>query len=58
MIRRKVAYPGDVYWIDPNPVAGREMKDNHCFVVLTPTGINALGVLMAVPITRGAIRSQ
>lgn len=53
MNRRKVAQPGDVYWIDPNPVAGREMKDRHRFVVITPPEINALGVSMTVPITSG-----
>jgi len=45
--------PGDVYWIDPNPVAGREMKDRHRFVVITPREINALGVAMTVPVTTG-----
>jgi mRNA interferase ChpB len=44
---------GDVYWIDPNPVAGREMKDRHRFVVITPMEINALGVAMTVPVTTG-----
>ena len=45
---------GDVYWIDPNPVAGREMRDRHPFVVITPAPINALGLVMAVPITSGS----
>ena len=44
---------GDVYWIDPDPVAGREMRDRHPFVVITPSAINALGLAMAVPITSG-----
>ena len=48
MARRRHPRPGDVYWIDPNPVAGREMKDRHRFVVITPTAINALGVAMTV----------
>ena len=40
---------GDVYWIDPDPAAGREMKDRHRFVVIpTPREINALGVRMTV----------
>ncbi len=42
-----------MFWIDPNPVAGREMKDRHRFVVITPRAINALGVSMTVPITSG-----
>jgi mRNA interferase ChpB len=44
MVRSDVPRCGDVYWIDPNPVAGREMKDRHRFVVITPRQINALGV--------------
>lgn len=53
MIRSNVPQRGDVYWIDPNPVAGREMKDRHRFVVITPREINALGVSMTVPVTTG-----
>src|ERR1700683_5279321 len=53
MVRSDVPRCGDVYWIDPNPVSGREMKDRHRFVVITPRQINALGVSMAVPITTG-----
>jgi mRNA interferase ChpB len=48
---RRVARPGDVYWIDPNPVAGREMQGRHRFVVITPKAINALGLTMTVPVT-------
>jgi mRNA interferase ChpB len=47
--------PGDVYWIDPDPVAGREMKDRHPFVVITPREINRLGVAMTVPLTTGGL---
>jgi mRNA interferase ChpB len=53
MVRSDVPRCGDVYWIDPNPVSGREMKDRHRFVVITPRQINALGVSMTVPITTG-----
>lgn len=53
MIRRRIPQSGDVYWVNPNPVAGREMKDRHRFVVITPKEINALGVAMLVPITSG-----
>jgi mRNA interferase ChpB len=53
MVRSNVPNRGDVFWIDPNPVAGREMKDRHRFVVITPREINALGVAMTVPITSG-----
>ena len=55
-----VADRGDVFWINPNPVAGREMKDRHPFVVITLREINRLGICMAVPITSGGqfARSQ
>ena len=53
MTRRRIAQRGDVYWIDPNPMAGRELKDRHRFVVFTPKPINALGVAMTVPVTSG-----
>ena len=35
---------GDVYWINPNPTAGRELKDRHRYVVITPKEINKVGV--------------
>lgn len=47
------ARQGDIYWIDPNPVVGREMKDRHRWVVITPIEINRLGVAMTVPVTSG-----
>lgn len=53
MIRRHIPQQGDLYWVNPIPVAGREMKDRHRFVVITPRQINALGVAMLVPITSG-----
>ncbi|MGZ4997504.1 MAG: type II toxin-antitoxin system toxin MazF [Methylobacter sp.] len=53
MTRRRIAQRGDVYWIDPNPIAGREIKDRHRFVVITPKEINALGIAMTVPISSG-----
>ena len=40
MARRRVPGQGDVYWIDPNPVVGREMRDRHRFVVITPAEIS------------------
>lgn len=53
MVRSGVPRRGDVYWIDPNPVAGREMKNRHRFVVITPHEINVFGVCMTVPIATG-----
>lgn len=47
----KVPQQGDVYWVDPNPTSGREMKNRHHFVVITPDKINLLGISMMVPIT-------
>ncbi|MCF7964107.1 MAG: type II toxin-antitoxin system PemK/MazF family toxin [Methylobacter tundripaludum] len=53
MSRRRIAQRGDVFWIDPNPIAGREIKDRHRFVVITPKEINALGIAMTVPVSSG-----
>jgi mRNA interferase ChpB len=58
MVRSNVPRRGDVYWIDPNPVSGREMKDRHRFVVITPREINALGVCMTVPVTSSGAFSR
>lgn len=53
MVRRKAPKQGDVYWLDPNPVAGREMMNRHRYVVISAQQINALGVCMTVPISSG-----
>lgn len=53
MSPRKIIDRGDVYWINPNPISGREMKDNHRFIVITPKEINALGIAITVPVTSG-----
>lgn len=53
MGRSNIPRRGDVYWIDPNPISGNEIKDRHRFLVITPRQINALGVSMTVPITTG-----
>lgn len=58
MIRHKTPERGDVYWIDPNPVAGREMKNRHRYIVITPKQINVLGVSMTVPVTSGGLFSR
>ena len=58
MVRGGTPRPGDVYWIDPNPVSGREMKDRHRFVVITPREINALGVCMTVPVASAGAFSR
>lgn len=53
MRRRRVPQRGDVYWIDPNPNEGRELKNRHRFVVITPQQINTLGIVMTVPVISG-----
>jgi mRNA interferase ChpB len=52
-MKKSLPKRGDIYWIDPNPVSGREMKDRHRFVIITPLEINKLGISIAVPITTG-----
>lgn len=52
-MRRRIPRQGDVYWIDPNAVAGREMRDRHRWVVITPEPISRLGVCITVPVTSG-----
>ncbi|WP_308388805.1 type II toxin-antitoxin system PemK/MazF family toxin [Acidithiobacillus sp. AMEEHan] len=54
MIRRRIPSPGDIYWINPNPTAGSEIRDRHHFVVITPQAINCLGLVTCVPIRSGA----
>ena|SRR5579864_2059277 len=53
MTKHRIPHRGDIYWIDPNPFAGREMKNRHRFVIITPHAINKLGISIAVPITSG-----
>ena len=58
MIGRKIPSPSDVYWTNPNPTAGNEIRDRHRFVVITPTEINKLGLVTCVPITSGGNYSR
>jgi len=51
MKSHRIPQRGDVYWIDPNPVAGKEIKGRHRFVVITLREINTLGLVMTVPVT-------
>lgn len=42
----------DVIWIDCNPQAGREMKDVHPFIVLSPKAFNAkTSLVIGLPMT-------
>lgn len=53
MTKYRVPQRGDVYLLNPNPQAGREMKNPHRFIVITPKEINRLGIAIAVPVTSG-----
>jgi mRNA interferase MazF len=42
----------DVIWIDCNPQAGREMRDRHPFLVLSPRAFNArTSLVIGLPMT-------
>jgi mRNA interferase MazF len=42
----------DIIWIDCNPQAGREMRDRHPFVVLSPRAFNArTSLVIGLPMT-------
>lgn len=42
----------DVIWIDCNPQAGREMRDRHPFLVLSPRNFNAsTSLVIGLPMT-------
>ena len=42
----------DIIWIDCNPQAGREMKDGHPLLVLSPRAFNErTGIVIGLPMT-------
>ena len=42
----------DIIWIDCNPQAGREMKDVHPLLILSPREFNArTGIVIGLPMT-------
>jgi mRNA interferase MazF len=46
---------GEVIWIDHNPQAGREMKDHHPFLVLSPAPFHAaVGLVVGCAMTSAA----
>lgn len=53
MTKYHIPHRGDVYLINPNPQTGREMRDNHRFIVITQKEINKLGIAITVPVTSG-----
>lgn len=43
---------GDILWIDCNPQAGKEMKDPHPILVLSPRAFNErTGIVIGLPMT-------
>lgn len=49
--RPRIPRRGEIYSINPNPVAGREMRDRHYWLVVTPEAVNVHGVAIAVVIS-------
>jgi len=45
---------GEIFSIDTNPVTGREMRDRHYWIVLTPEAVNRLGMAICVVVSTGA----
>lgn len=58
MTKFRIPHRGDVFLINPNPQSGREMRDLHRFIVITPKEINKLGIAITVPVTSGGSFSR
>jgi mRNA-degrading endonuclease toxin of MazEF toxin-antitoxin module len=57
MAARRLGAPDrrDMIWIDCNPQAGREMKDMHPLLVLSPKAFNErTGIVIGLPMTTSA----
>lgn len=49
----------DVIWIDCNPQAGREMRDRHPFLVLSPRAFNErTSLVIGLPMTTAAYNAD
>ncbi len=49
----------DIIWIDCNPQAGREMRDMHPFLVLSPRPFNAAtSLVIGLPMTTAAYNAD
>jgi len=49
----------EVIWIDCNPQAGREMRDLHPFLVLSPRAFNAhTSLVLGLPMTTAAYNAS
>lgn len=47
-----VPHRGEIIWIDFNPQSGREMRDKHPMLVLSPRNFNArTGIVIGLPMT-------
>jgi mRNA interferase MazF len=52
---RWVPERGDIIWIDFNPLAGREMRDMHPMLVLSPKVFNdRTSLVVGLPMTTAA----
>lgn len=50
---------GEVIWIDCNPQAGREMRDPHPFLVLSPAAFNdRLSLVIGLPMSTAAYNAN
>lgn len=61
MATRKLWCPDrrDMIWIDCNPQAGREMRDIHPLVVLSPKAFNErTGIVIGLPMTTAAFNES
>lgn len=49
----------DIIWIDCNPQAGREMRDRHPFLVLSPRSFNdRTSLVLGLPMTTAAYNAD
>lgn len=49
----------DIIWIDCNPHVGRDMRDMHPFVVLSPRAFNAkTALVIGLPVTTAAYNAN
>ncbi|HHR5880499.1 TPA: type II toxin-antitoxin system PemK/MazF family toxin [Providencia alcalifaciens] len=59
MVKAKRPHKGQIWHINGDPVAGKEFKGPHYYLVVTDTQINtALGTSICVPITSGGSRAR
>lgn len=61
MVSRRVPQKGEIWHVNGDPVAGREFKGPHYYLVISPQElVAALGTAVCVPVTSGgsASRSQ